>query len=55
MVVSDVLYSSANDGECVMKTFVVPVPKFLCDMKWESLYADSTGVTDPAAAFRDSH
>ena len=27
VVMSDVLSSSANDGECVMKSFLVPVPK----------------------------
>ena len=28
VVVSDVLSSSVNDGECVTKSFVVPVLKF---------------------------
>ena len=34
VVVSDVLSSSANDGECVTKSFVVLVPKFLSDTKF---------------------
>ena len=37
VIVSDVLSSSANDlwndGECMMKSFIVPVPKFPSDMK----------------------
>ena len=33
VVVSNVLSSSANDGECVLKSFVVPVPKFPPDTK----------------------
>ena len=36
VVVSDVLSSSANDGKCVTKSFVVPVPKFLSDTKFPS-------------------
>ena len=36
VVVSDVLSSSANDGECMTKSFVVPVPKFLSDTKFPS-------------------
>ena len=42
VVVSDVLSSSANDGECMTKSFVVPVPKFLSDTKFPSdRYADT--------------
>ena len=36
VVVSDVLSSSANDGERVMKCFVVQVPKFLSENKFPS-------------------
>ena len=32
VVVSDLLSSSANDGECMTKRFVVPVPKFPSDV-----------------------
>ena len=35
-VVSDVPFLSAYDGECVMKSFVVPVPKFLSDTTFPS-------------------
>ena len=34
VVVSDILSSSANDGECVTKSFVVPVPKFSSEVKF---------------------
>ena len=36
VVMSDVLSSSSNDGECVMISFVVPVPKFPSDKKFLS-------------------
>ena len=36
VVMSGVLSSSASDGECVTKSFVVPVPKFPSDMKFPS-------------------
>ena len=36
VVVSDVLSSSASDGEYSMKSFIVPVPKFPSDTKFPS-------------------
>ena len=36
VVVLDVLSSSANDSECMTKSFVVPIPKFLSDTKFPS-------------------
>ena len=36
VVVSHVLSSSTNDGECMMKSFVVPVPEFPLDTKFPS-------------------
>ena len=34
VVVSDVLSYIANDGECMMKSFIAPVLKFQPDMKF---------------------
>ena len=34
MAVSDVLSCIANDGECVIKSFIAPVPKFSPDTKF---------------------
>ena len=36
VVVSEVLSSSTNDGECMTKSFVTPVPKFPSDTKFPS-------------------
>ena len=36
VVVSDVLSSSANDKECMTKSFVVPVSKFPSGIKFSS-------------------
>ena len=36
MVVSAVRSSSVNDDECLMKSFIVPVPKFPSDTKFLS-------------------
>ena len=48
VVVSDVLSSSANDGECMSKSFVVPVLKFLSDTKFLSDWcADNEMHTTP--------
>ena len=36
VIVSDIMSSSAYDGECVTKSFVVPVPKFPSNAKFQS-------------------